>query len=327
MRSGDMRRSLGVSIALAASLSLLPLAGCGQAQPAATAEGGPDSAVSSEAGKRDIQDFKLTKTFSYQGVTFLGDPSWTASEKDNEYIVFFDGTTNYSPRHIWVQTALHGQTATLEGAFKEYYAADDSPIQTDTWTKGGVTYFSGYHELSEGRIYLLSGSDATTGRGFLISLAIADDGSTEEQQKDLFDKIADTVEYDPSQTNIDYHEAFAKANGTSSDGASDGTDSSADTGTSDRTTSQTTSQTTGGSGPQTTGQYGAGTYKVGTDLPAGEYKLTSTDTVPAYWEVTNSSAPDAQIVGNDNFTGNAYVTVSDGQYLKLVRCVAEPTGD
>lgn len=321
-----MRRSLGVSIALAASLSLLPLAGCGQAQPAATAEGGSDSTVSSEAGKRDIQDFKLTKTFSYQGVTFLGDPSWTASEKDYEYTVFFDGTTNYSPRHIWVQTALHGQNATLEGAFKEYYAADDSPTQTDTWTKGGVTYFSGYYGSSEGRIYLLSGSDATTGRGFLISLAIADDGSTEEQQKDLFDKIVATVEYDPSQTNIDYHEAFAKANGGASDGSSDGAGSSAGANTSDETTSQTTSGSEG-SDSQATKQYGAGTYKVGTDLPAGEYKLTSTDTVPAYWAVTNSSAPDAQIVGNDNFTGNAYVTVSDGQYLKLVRCVAEPTGD
>ncbi|MEE6148108.1 hypothetical protein VXJ25_08965 [Olsenella sp. YH-ols2223] len=314
-----------IPIVLAASLSLLPLAGCGKAQSAAIAEGGSSSATSS-VEKRDIQDFNLTETFSYQGVAFLGDPSWDASADDYEYTVFFDGMTHYSPRHIWVHTALHGQTATLEGAFREYYASVDAPIQTDTWTKDGVTYASGYYETSGGRIYLLSGSDSATGRGFLLNLTIANDGSTEDQQKNLFDKIVATIEYDSSQTNIDYHEAFAKANSSTGDGSSNGTNSSSGTNTSDETTSQTSSESDG-TDPQATKQYGTGTYKVGSDLPAGEYKLTCTDTVPAYWAVTNSSAPDAQIVGNDNFTGTTYVTVSDGQYLKLVRCVAEPTGE
>lgn len=69
-----------------------------------------------------------------------------------------------------------------------------------------------------------------------------------------------------------------------------------------------------------------GTYKVGTDIEPGEYKLTATTSVPGYWEVTNSSSPDADIVGNDNFNGNAYVTVSEGQYLTLNRCKAEKVG-
>jgi hypothetical protein len=319
MRSGDMRRSLGVSIALAASLSLLPLTGCGQAQPAATAEGGSDSATSAVGGQ------ELSKTFSYQGVTFRGESSWAVKQDSYQYWILDENSSTYTS--VSVQTSLHGQMATLKDAFDLiYYYNDGEPTQTDTRTKDGITYCSGYYQFSTGiRKYLLSGSDAKTGRGFLLS-ALFPDGWTEDQEKDLFDKIVATVEYDPSQTNIDYHEADAKANGSGSDGTSDGADSSADTVTSDETISQTTSSGSEGSDSQAE-RYGAGTYKVGTDLPAGEYKLTSTDTVPAYWEVTNSSAPDAQIVGNDNFTGNAYVTVSDGQYLKLVRCVAEPTGD
>ena len=71
------------------------------------------------------------------------------------------------------------------------------------------------------------------------------------------------------------------------------------------------------------GTIGEGTHLVGADIEAGEYKLTATGSVPGYWEVTNSSAPDADIIGNDNFDGNAYVTVSDGQYLKLNRCIGE----
>lgn len=77
------------------------------------------------------------------------------------------------------------------------------------------------------------------------------------------------------------------------------------------------------SGSSTTSTVGEGTYRVGTDIEAGEYKLTTTSSTPGYWEVTNSSAPDADIVGNDNFEGTAYVTVADGQYLKLNRCTGE----
>lgn len=319
-----MRRSLGVSIALAASLSLLPLAGCGQAQPAATAEGGSDSAVSSEAGKRDIRDFKLTKTFSYQGVTFLGESSWAVTQDSYEYYILDTDSSNSTS--ISVQTALHGQMETLEDAFDLAFWQNDGPTQTDTWTKDGVTYFSGYYQFSRARRYLLSGSDAKTGRGFLLC-ATFPNSWTEDRRESLFDEMAASVEYDPSQTDIDYEDAYREAHHHTGNDSMRGADSSADTGTSDETTSQTTSSGSESSDSQAAKQYGAGTYKVGTDLPAGEYKLTSTDTVPAYWAVTNSSAPDAQIVGNDNFTGNAYVTVSDGQYLKLVRCVAEPTGE
>lgn len=65
---------------------------------------------------------------------------------------------------------------------------------------------------------------------------------------------------------------------------------------------------------------GDGEFRIGTDLAAGEYKLESTDEFGGYYCVYNSSDPDAEIVTNDNFDGQTYVTVSDGQYLLLSRC-------
>lgn len=69
--------------------------------------------------------------------------------------------------------------------------------------------------------------------------------------------------------------------------------------------------------------FGEGMHLVGTDIEAGEYKLTATSDVDGYWKVTGSSAPDADIIGNDIFTGTAYVTVTDGQYLTVSRCTGE----
>ena len=69
---------------------------------------------------------------------------------------------------------------------------------------------------------------------------------------------------------------------------------------------------------------GEGTYHVGTDIQAGEYKVTGTSSDgKGYWEVTSSSAPDADMIGNDYFAGTSYVTVSDGQYLTLSMASAE----
>lgn len=70
-------------------------------------------------------------------------------------------------------------------------------------------------------------------------------------------------------------------------------------------------------------QYDAGMYKVGTDIPAGEYILDPSAT--AYYQVaTNSTGTLESIVSNDNFSGTRYITVSDGQYLTLTSCTAYP---
>ena len=64
-----------------------------------------------------------------------------------------------------------------------------------------------------------------------------------------------------------------------------------------------------------------GMYRVGIDMPAGEYQLKSTGTYSAYYEVVTGDRHTLdQIVTNDNFDGTAYVTVQNGQYLNLSRC-------
>ncbi|WP_019850340.1 hypothetical protein [Desulfitobacterium sp. PCE1] len=59
-----------------------------------------------------------------------------------------------------------------------------------------------------------------------------------------------------------------------------------------------------------------GMYKVGVDIPAGEYKVIPEGM--GYVEVSSNSTHDLMsIVSNDNLTGESYITVQDGQYLKL----------
>lgn len=68
---------------------------------------------------------------------------------------------------------------------------------------------------------------------------------------------------------------------------------------------------------------GNGRYLVGFDCPAGEYKLTQTGDPMGYYCIFDNSTVDADIVQNNNFEGNDYCTVSEGQYLELSRCTAE----
>jgi hypothetical protein len=59
------------------------------------------------------------------------------------------------------------------------------------------------------------------------------------------------------------------------------------------------------------------TYKVGKDIPAGEYKLTPTSEM-AYWERSRNPRDSINgIIANDVLTETAYVTVRDGEYFKI----------
>jgi hypothetical protein len=318
-----MKPSLGIYIALAASLSLLPLSGCGQSQQASSQSvGSDDAATSSTSAEGDTShDYQLTKPYSYQGVTFLGDPSWTISQpKPYNYYVKIDMPKN---SHVSVQTALHGQTATLNGAFLEYFKADGTPTQTDTWSEDGITYCTGYYKSASGPIYLMSGSEEGSGKGFLLSMTFVYDDWTEDQAKSLFDAITATVKYDPSETDMDYHDAFSSSHSNSS--SSKGNSSGNGSGSSSDSSSSDTSGTSNESSPQTTATYGPGTLKVGTDIPAGEYKVTSTrSSGEGYWAILNSSGTNANILANDAFTGSSYATVEDGQYFELKGAVATP---
>lgn len=70
---------------------------------------------------------------------------------------------------------------------------------------------------------------------------------------------------------------------------------------------------------------GEGMFKVGLHIPAGEYKLQS-DTDHGYYCIYPSSRQD-NILSNDVFDGQKYVTVKDGQYLELHHChfIAPPS--
>ncbi len=54
-------------------------------------------------------------------------------------------------------------------------------------------------------------------------------------------------------------------------------------------------------------------YKVGSDIPAGEYKVEASG--DGYIEVSNNSTHSLNAIAtNDYFQGTKYVTVKDGQY-------------
>ncbi|WP_283608608.1 hypothetical protein [Faecalispora anaeroviscerum] len=66
--------------------------------------------------------------------------------------------------------------------------------------------------------------------------------------------------------------------------------------------------------------YASGMYKVGTDIPAGEYILVQSDPMMAYFQVSSSSDGTFEsVISNDNFDGRSIITVSDGQYLNVSR--------
>jgi len=74
-------------------------------------------------------------------------------------------------------------------------------------------------------------------------------------------------------------------------------------------------------------KFKSSSYKVGTDMPAGEYKLFSDD-IMSYFEISkDSSGSFDSIVANDNFFNFSYISVKDGQYVKLQGCYAVPIAE
>lgn len=70
--------------------------------------------------------------------------------------------------------------------------------------------------------------------------------------------------------------------------------------------------------------YEEGMYRVGRDIPAGEYKLKSTSSVGGTFRISRDSSHSLEsMIAIDNFNNNTFITVQEGQYLELKRCVAE----
>ena len=72
-------------------------------------------------------------------------------------------------------------------------------------------------------------------------------------------------------------------------------------------------------------QYSAGVYKVGTDLPAGEYVVFASGSAGYFCVSSDSNQND--ILFNDNFSTNSIITVNDGEYVNLSRCYAIPISE
>ena len=62
-----------------------------------------------------------------------------------------------------------------------------------------------------------------------------------------------------------------------------------------------------------------GRYRVGQHISAGTYKIQTTSNVSGYYSLTSDPNGD-NIISNDNFDGERYVTIQNGQYLELARC-------
>lgn len=70
--------------------------------------------------------------------------------------------------------------------------------------------------------------------------------------------------------------------------------------------------------------YESSTYKVGTDIPAGEYVILA-DGYMGYAEVSKDSTGELDsIIANENFDYNTIFTLKEGQYFKMTGAYAMP---
>lgn len=71
--------------------------------------------------------------------------------------------------------------------------------------------------------------------------------------------------------------------------------------------------------------YKSGMYKVGTDIPAGEYIVFSDNIISGYVEISSSSSGKFEdIIANENINYNTIITIKDGNYLTLSGAYAVP---
>ena len=90
----------------------------------------------------------------------------------------------------------------------------------------------------------------------------------------------------------------------------------------DKNTSTTTNTNNSNNGNTDSAQvYKEGTYKVGSDIPAGEYKFTQTSSFGGYVERSSDSSMEFDSIISNEATSEegstVYVTVLEGEYLKI----------
>lgn len=71
---------------------------------------------------------------------------------------------------------------------------------------------------------------------------------------------------------------------------------------------------------------GSGMFKVGTDIPSGEYYAKCTSSVSAYMAVYKDSTGEFEsLISNENFSDTYIFTVTKGQYLEITRAEFAPS--
>ena len=73
----------------------------------------------------------------------------------------------------------------------------------------------------------------------------------------------------------------------------------------------------------TDGYYGVGMYRIGVDIPAGEYKFIATESGYSGYYCGYTDITYEHIDDNDNFDTTAFYTVTNGQYLQVHRAKFE----
>lgn len=67
-------------------------------------------------------------------------------------------------------------------------------------------------------------------------------------------------------------------------------------------------------------EFPEGMYRVGIDIPAGEFTVAPTDTYGGYYEISSDSSHQfSSIIGNGSVDNQQYLTIVSGQYLILSR--------
>ena len=60
-----------------------------------------------------------------------------------------------------------------------------------------------------------------------------------------------------------------------------------------------------------------GMYRVGKDIPAGNYQAIATTSDSGYYALLNNSTVNRDIISNASFSTSRYVTLSNNQYLEI----------
>jgi hypothetical protein len=277
-----MKKAIPVLLAVIMAFGTFGCTGSSTSNPDVITPTAPPVNPTPDTGK-DIMSDSLTKTIKFSGLTFKVDPKWIEVPKD--YQRFYQASKNTG---VLIHTYMNGQTKLLlDGMPISKYAKERS--------LPGNGYSCELYSFIDDNLkeYFLIGY-AENRTGFLIYFR-QDKESFNEQNNRTINAFFDSVAFDPAAATIDYDEADNQ----SGSGESGGT-------------------TTTPPAPVVK-TYREGIYKVGTDLPAGEYRVTASAASTQAYVCVYSDTSKNNIVGNEIFNGRYYVTVYDGQVLEVNR--------